>query len=109
MPADDIGHEDAVDADRRERPGQRPVDDHHAHEQQVHPVAAGEGHGQRGHDRHREQCADRRQKQREEEEDPRHRREPSADQAHAPLHQEIDGAVVLSQREQVGQSNEQHE
>ena len=82
--------ERAVHADRRERAAQRAVDDHHAHQQQVDPVPAGERHGQRRHDRDGEQRADRRQQRREEEEDPRHGREPSADQAHRPLHEQVD-------------------
>ncbi len=94
----------------RERAAQRAVDDHHAHQQQIDPITAGEGHRQRRHDRHREQGADRRTAAtvRKKKIHGTAASRPRTSRMR-PLHQQVDGAVVLRQREQVGQTDEQQE
>ena len=109
---DDRVHRDAVDADGGEPAALRAVDDHHAHQQRVDPVPGGEGQRDRRDDRDRRggERADRGQQRGDREHDPGDRGDVAADQPHRSPDQQVDGAVVLRDGEQVGDADQrQHE
>ena len=109
---DDRVHRDAVDADGGEAAALRAVDHHHAHEQRVDPVPDGEGQRDRRDDRDRRgrERADRGQQRGDREHDPRDGGDVAADQAHRSPDQQVDGAVVLRDGEQVRDADQrEHE
>ena len=108
---DDAVDDRAEDADRREAAGGRAVDDHQAHQDRVDLVADGEAERDRRDDRHRrgDDRADRGQHRGDREHHPRDQRDAPADRAHRGVHEPVDGAVVVRDREQVGDADQDDE
>ena len=108
---DDLVGDAAVDADRREAAALRAVHHHQAHQQRIDAVLGGEAERDRRDDRHRRR-ADRahgREQRGDEEHDPRDGGDAPAHRAHRQLDQPVDRAVVLRQREQVGDADQREE
>lgn len=85
------------------------MDDEQAGHERVEPVVAGEAQGQRRDDRDGEERTEGDQPGGEEEEDPGRERHIAAHQPHAPVHQHVDGAVVLGELEEIGETHERDE
>lgn len=108
---DDPVGDRAEDADRREAPGGGALHDHHAHEHRVDPVAQREAHRDGSDDRDRGGAdgADGGDDRADREHRPRHEGDAAADGPHGAVHDPVDGPVVLRQREEVGDPDEDHE
>jgi hypothetical protein len=98
----------AVDADRREAAGLRAVHDEHAHQQGVDLVAAGEAEGDRADDGAggRAGRTDGGEHTGHREHHPRDQHDASPDGVHRLAHDQVHGAVVLGDREQVGDADQ---
>ncbi|MNN07466.1 hypothetical protein D3C81_1202920 [compost metagenome] len=107
----DLVGDAAIDADWREAPTLRAVDDHQAHQQRVDAVARRKAQRNRRDDGHRGRAdrADRRQQRRDHEHDPRNGGDPAAHRTHRKPHQPVDGAIVLRHGEQVGDADQGQE
>ena len=107
-----LGHDrvgdDPVDADRGEPAGLRAVDHHHAHHQHVDAVAAGEAQSDGADDRAGRGAggADGGQHGGDGEHHPGDQRHPAADRPYRGSHDQVDGAVVAGDGEQVGDPDE---
>ncbi len=101
----------AEDADRREAARAGAVDDQQAHQHRVDPVPPREGQADRGDDRDRrgDDGAERGEDRDDDEHHPRDQRDPTADEPHRGLHEPVDRPVVLGDREQVRDADEDDE
>jgi hypothetical protein len=101
----------AVDADRGEPAALRAVHDEHAHHQRVDLVLAGEAQRDRADDRAggRTGGADRGQQRGDREHHPRDQRDPAADGPDRRSDDQVHGAVVLGDREQIGDTDQRQD
>jgi hypothetical protein len=108
---DDPVSDQSEHTQRREIARGRTVDDHQPYQQRIDAVAGGEGHADRGNDRHRggTEGTERHKNAAEQEHHPWQGGHPTADDPHRPLDEPVDCAVPLCDREQVGDADEDHE
>ena len=101
----------AVHADRREAARLRTMDDQQAHHQRIDVVLLGKAQGDRADDGDRggAQRTERGEHRGDHEHHPRNGHDMAAHRFHCPVHQQVDGAVLLRDGEQIGNADQGQE